>query len=317
MEENELYEYYPACGEADEIIDITMPAYQHEKYIAQAIESVLKQRTKYKYKLIIGDDKSTDNTRNIILEYQKNNPDKISVLLWKKNSFSMGLRNGLYLQKKCKAKYIATIEGDDFWISADKLERQIDFLENNPDFSGCTHNIVKVDDNNNFLHRNYTIFPYRYEHIYTKEDAKNFRLASQTASMVYRNFGADWSEEEWEKYSKCNANGDVKKCVLCGMHGDIYYMRDIMSAYRSVFDKGTSYTASLSKSKKLVQGYFNRRAITDYIYSEYGEKCYIEQLWADQWTGCKTRLMESFTLENFSNLLKMIREYFDLKKKYG
>ncbi len=316
MESNDYFEYIPATDDEEETVGILMPVYQHENYVGQAIESVLMQKTKYKYKLYVGEDCSKDRSRSIILDYQKKNPDKISVILWKKNSYSIGMKNGAELAKKCHAKYIAHLEGDDFWIATDKLEKQIDILEHNPEYYGCTHNIVKVDENNRFLHKNYSVFPYRCEHIYTKEDAKNFRLPSQTASMVYRNFQDEWNENMWNKFLNCKANGDVKKSTYCGMLGNIYYLDEIMSAYRCVFNKGSSFNASLTTNQKIMQGYFNRRAITDFLYDEFGEKCYIEPYWADQWTGCKTRVAMKPSLENIENVVLMFKEIFNLRRHY-
>ena len=317
MDTNEFYDFIPATDEDEEIVGVIMPVYQHEKYVGQAIESVLMQKTKYKYKIYIGEDCSKDNSRQIVLDYQKKNPDKISLMLWKKNSYSVGKKNGGELARKCRAKYIASLEGDDFWIATDKLEKQIDILENHNEYYGCAHNIVKVDENNCFLHRNYAVFPYRYEHIYTKEDAKSFRLASQTASMIYRNFQRDWNDSKWNKYLNCKSNGDVKKSVYCAMLGDIYYISEIMSAYRCVFNKGSSFNATLSTNQKIMQGYFNRRAITDYVYDEFGEKCYIEPYWADQWTGCKTRFVLKPNLENLRNVFLMLNDKKDIDRIYS
>ena len=126
--ENEFFTYIPA-REKEFDIDILIPTYQHEKYIAQAIESVLMQETKYRYRMVICEDCSTDGTREIVLGYAEKYPEKIALLLWKKNSRSVGLKNAQTGRRLCNSKYYIGLEGDDYWLSRKKLEKQTSFLE--------------------------------------------------------------------------------------------------------------------------------------------------------------------------------------------
>ena len=113
-------------------VSIAMLAYNHEKYIVDAIESVLMQRTSYTYKIIIAEDFSTDNTRKIVLDYQKKYPKKIKLILQDKNVGAN--QNNVDLLTNLEGIYIAALEGDDYWTDPLKLQKQIDFLENNPEY---------------------------------------------------------------------------------------------------------------------------------------------------------------------------------------
>ncbi|HEX9927582.1 MAG TPA: glycosyltransferase, partial [Pyrinomonadaceae bacterium] len=120
-------------------VAVFMVAYNHARYIAQAIEGVLMQETDFPFKLFIGEDCSTDETRNICLSFKEKYPNKINLILNEKNLG--GAPNALNVYKVCfeYGDYVAMCEGDDYWTDSRKLQRQIDFLEANPDFSVCFH----------------------------------------------------------------------------------------------------------------------------------------------------------------------------------
>ena len=110
------------------------------------------QVTTFKFKIIICDDCSSDNTQNIIKRYKKNFPDRISLILRKKN---LGYQKSiLYALKGCDTKYTAILEGDDFWTDSNKLQKQVDYLEQNPDCSLCTHWIQAKDEASQGISKN-------------------------------------------------------------------------------------------------------------------------------------------------------------------
>lgn len=109
-----------------------MLAYNHENYIAQAIQSIMDQKTDLPYELVIGEDFSTDNTRAVINEFKERYPEKIRVL---ENATNLGMHdNFLNTIFSCRGKYLCMCEGDDYWINPDKLNLQYQFLEANPDY---------------------------------------------------------------------------------------------------------------------------------------------------------------------------------------
>lgn len=114
-------------------VSIFMLTYNQEDFIAQAIEGVLMQKTNFLYQLVIGEDASTDTTKRICEAYAAANPEKIKLLPSSKN---LGLINNfIRTYKECDGKYIAICDGDDYWTDPLKLQKQVDFLEGNPDFS--------------------------------------------------------------------------------------------------------------------------------------------------------------------------------------
>lgn len=130
-------------------ISIFMITYNHEKFIAHAIESVMMQKTSFPFELVIGEDCSTDNTRKICLEYKEKFPDKIKLLLPQKN---LGVKeNCKYVLSQCDGDYVAWLEGDDYWTDKDKLQTQVEFLEKNNDYALCFHKEVIVDENDEEL----------------------------------------------------------------------------------------------------------------------------------------------------------------------
>ncbi len=124
------------------LLSVRMSTYNHEPYIAQAIEGVVKQETEYPFELIIGEDFSTDRTREIVLEYQKKYPAIIRVIAWNKN---VGMRkNGRQTISMCRGKYMAICEGDDYWISSQKLQIQIAAMEKHPELDFSFHSAYRL-----------------------------------------------------------------------------------------------------------------------------------------------------------------------------
>lgn len=126
--ENNLSMKTTNLGIEEVVVTVAMITYNHESFIAEAIEGVLMQRTDFNYQLLIGEDNSTDRTREIILDYMKCNQDIIHLLPQEKN---LGMiPNFIETLKACNGKYIALCEGDDYWIDPDKLQKQVDFFRN-------------------------------------------------------------------------------------------------------------------------------------------------------------------------------------------
>jgi len=119
-----------------------MITYGHEKYVGESVESILMQETNFDFELIIADDCSPDNTEEVIKNIIKNHK-KGHLVKYTKHSVNKGIMpNLLFALEQCKHKYIAMCEGDDFWVTTDKLQKQVDFLEAHPDY-GLVYTHVK------------------------------------------------------------------------------------------------------------------------------------------------------------------------------
>lgn len=120
-----------------------MITYNHEAFIAQAIESVLVQKTDFPIEIVIGEDCSTDNTREIIIRYASLRPNIIRPILHDKN---VGLTaNSVATIAACRGDFVAIIEGDDYWTYPSKLQRQVQWLESNSGANFCFHNVDVVE----------------------------------------------------------------------------------------------------------------------------------------------------------------------------
>jgi predicted O-linked N-acetylglucosamine transferase (SPINDLY family)/predicted SAM-dependent methyltransferase len=242
-------------------VSILMITYNHEEFIAQAIDSILAQEVDFDYEIVIGEDCSTDQTRQIVIDYQKKYPDKIRLLL---PEFNLGmLPNFVSTYKACQGQYIAVLEGDDYWISPDKLSKQVDFLDGNLDFSICFTNALLFWEDK---HRNPQIFSQGQAQVSILEDLLRCNFIS-TPTVMYRN-GLIQDFPEW--YIK-QSMGDWTSYILLAEHGKIGYIDEIMSAYR--IHKGGVWSSKdreyqLTETIRMLQGireYFSGKRKKEYL----------------------------------------------------
>lgn len=120
-------------------LSICCITYNHELFIAQAIDSFLMQKTNFDFEIVIGEDASKDATRSILLKYQQQHPDKIRLLLHDRN---IGMIPNFYQTlSACTGEYVAICEGDDYWIHENKLQIQTDWMDAHPEFSFHFHRV--------------------------------------------------------------------------------------------------------------------------------------------------------------------------------
>jgi glycosyltransferase involved in cell wall biosynthesis len=131
-------------------ISVWITTYNHKQFIAEAIESVLMQQTTFTYEIIIGEDCSTDGTRAIVQHYQRQHPDKIRLFLPTANLGMIPMTKASYAL--CTGRYVAWLDGDDYWTDPSKLQKQVDFLETHPAFSFCFHRVLLLNQLQNTAH---------------------------------------------------------------------------------------------------------------------------------------------------------------------
>ena len=221
-------------------VSIIMLVYNHEKYIAEAIESVINQKTDFDFELLIGEDCSTDNSRRIIEKYEKKYPNIIKVKYWGKNIGMNG--NGFYLLKNATGKYIAALDGDDYYTDEYKLQKQFNFLEKNPEYSCVYSNVCCVDKEGKEGGSGINKYPIKDEGEYSFEMIKKLKLIGQASSSMYINFYKVLDEKVLSLMEDCKCNGDHKIGLVLACIGKIYYMKDIMTCHRVIF-KGDSWSA--------------------------------------------------------------------------
>ena len=124
-------------------VSIYCTAFNHEAFIRDALDGFLAQKTDFPFEVLVTDDASTDGTTGILRTYQEKHPDVIRFFHQEKNLFSQGIN--IYeavMYPNTRGQYVAYCEGDDYWTDPEKLQKQVSFLDANPDYSACVHNSV-------------------------------------------------------------------------------------------------------------------------------------------------------------------------------
>jgi glycosyltransferase involved in cell wall biosynthesis len=205
-------------GKHMELLTVVLLTYNHEKTIARAFDSILEQKTNFDFDIYVLEDCSTDYTAEICREYKEKHPDKIKLFLNEKNlGVTENFKQGLL---KIRSKYFAFLEGDDYWCDENKLQKQVDALEQNSDCTLCGHNTLCNDTRN---HKKYLRVKGPGQKIRTKYTVKD-NFAVHPSSRVYRNI-IDLT--------------DVPLCMVLDSNiyllyltkGNLFYIDKVMSVY--------------------------------------------------------------------------------------
>lgn len=225
------------------LVSINCITYNHERYIADAMEGFLMQETDFDFEILIGEDCSTDNTREIVEEYVKKHPDKIRLITSEKNVGGRG--NSRRLEKNSRGKYIAMCEGDDYWTDPLKLQKQVSYMESNPNCTLCFHSAEIVRENKRktgTIIRAYnktTVCP-------TEDIIIGGGGFCPTQSIIYPKVLMDNPPEFLLKAPV----GDYPLQLLVASHGEAYYIDETMSAYRTGVK--SSWTQRISTREKIL-----------------------------------------------------------------
>ncbi|HEY2343288.1 MAG TPA: glycosyltransferase [Chthoniobacteraceae bacterium] len=214
------------------LVTVSLITYNHAPYIEQAIRSVLAQRTNFPFELLIGDDESTDGTREIVQRFAAENPDRIRLLLHSKsnnvdyrgrptgnNNFAQNIRSA-------RGKYIANLDGDDYWTHRDKLQRQVDFLEKHSEYAVCFHRNAVVDEHDARLDVPSSI-PVA-KQTYVLAEYLELQFLPWTCTLLSRR-GLFGEFPDWYLQSPV---GDFPVNVMNALHGDFGFIDAEMAAYR-------------------------------------------------------------------------------------
>lgn len=249
---------------SDPTVSVCMITYNHEKYIAQSIDSVLMQQTDFPVEIVIGEDYSSDRTREIVVDYQQRYPDKIRALLSTENlgKYTRCAQLNLVRNiKACRGRYVALLEGDDYWTDRYKLQKQVDFLKSRPDCSYCFHNVVKTFENEKGQEYP-TQFPSLNVITGLEDILKTFYTS--TLSIMFVN-GLITEFPKWYYYL---AFGDWSLGILLAEHGKIGHIDECMGVKRS--HPGGVWTSKhvIKKCESFIDGY---RTFEKYFNVEYGQ----------------------------------------------
>jgi len=212
-------------------ISVIFTTFNHEKFIRQAIESVFSQKIDVPFEMLLCDDASSDKTFEIIKEYKKITNIKMAVFTRKHNS-NHPTKNIYYLISKAKGKYLAFLEGDDYWVDYHKLKKQYGFMESNPEYSACVGDIICVDEEGLDLKRNAKeMYPHCIDGAYSFDDFRTGLAPGHHSSLFMRNsFGKQYKI----LYTANNVMADYTLLMLNLIDGKIFQMPDKLSAWRIV-----------------------------------------------------------------------------------
>jgi len=225
----------------DVMVSIVIPIYNHEKYLQKAINSVLMQKVNFKYEVLIAEDCSKDNSRQILERMSKDFPDYVHVYYRETNYGAEKNFEDLY--ERMQGKYYIVLEADDYWIYEYKLQKQVEFLEQHKDYLAVAHNTIVVDENSDEI-------PIRYPECMHEEysiiDYTKGVLPGQTATILFRNYF---------KESLFNYNitpvpypGDRRRAFFIVANGKVKCIQSKWSAYRSIKAYGTSFSATCKRN---------------------------------------------------------------------
>ena len=212
--------------------------YNQERYIRAALEGILAQETTFPFEVVIGDDASTDGTRNIIEEFAARYPDQVRLSCRENNPGDEGIENILLGLEMCRGEYIATIDGDDYWTDSGKLQRQADLLDAHPDYPMCFHNCrLEYEEGDR---QSWDLCQPLQRDSVTAEDLLEQKAAVQTSTIMMRRKLAselrDWPPE---------LLNDWFVGLVASRSGPIGYIDRVMSVYRQ---HPSSYFSSLSRA---------------------------------------------------------------------
>jgi glycosyltransferase involved in cell wall biosynthesis len=271
-------------------VSVLTITYNQEAYISDALEGILMQETDFDFEIVVGEDCSTDRTREVLLAYQQKYPDKIRLLLHDRNMGAQ--RNFQVALAACRGEYIAFCEGDDYWTDKHKLQRQVAIMDANPNASMSFHraHFVTADGTvtgvSNELETQY---------VFTIEDVIRKDWFILSCSMFFRR-----SKFEIPSWWPEVTNGDYAIHLLCALKGEILFSAEVMGAYRkhgsglsdtvlkvefgtnsliSLLDRFNAYTSY--KYDGLVRG--KKRRLNDRLVEEFAYKILESQNWSEYW----------------------------------
>ncbi|MDD5929202.1 MAG: ATP-grasp fold amidoligase family protein [Spirochaetales bacterium] len=212
---------------------VVILTYNLEKYIREAINSVLNQKTSYQYKILIGDDCSSDGTQEILKEYAEKYPGKIEIRISDKNLGCLGNSNRLFDGLQCE--YFSLLDGDDVWLDENHLQKQIDFLESHKEYSMCAANTQYLKDNKP---AEFLIDKELLDKTYTFDDLIKNQIpyfhpsTTMFRNTIFINGLPECYKNAVDTFENCALRGDDFRRIQHLETGPVYIMSDLLSYYR-------------------------------------------------------------------------------------
>jgi glycosyltransferase involved in cell wall biosynthesis len=260
---------YPNNVTKDPLVTVHIQTYQHAEYIRDCLDSILNQKTEFSYEILVGEDESTDGTREICIEYAKKHPDKIRLFLHSRANNVPKLNkpseffNITYNRFSARGKYLASCDGDDYWIDSLKLQKQVEVLENYSSCMAVCTNFRICDINKKIIKEKRYDFPEDSLPKFAFKNLLNYRVTTRTLMVMWRN--CPKAIEQYAEFSSVPL-GDKVIILLMAQYGDIKYIDDITAVFR----KGSGfYTPNRKK-----QAYYREVITWSHLYKYYQSTCF-------------------------------------------
>ena len=244
-------------------LSIHIITFNDAKNIGRALESALSQEVNFDYEIVVGDDGSSDGTRDILISFQQRFPGRFQLLLHDRNFGDKGKQNFVKTLEACRGEYVAMLPGDDYWTNPLKLQRQVDFLDSHPTYSTCFHNVLEVDESDPSHSR-----------LMCEEDQPSVLGLEQmlvanyipTCAAMFRNrlFGTlpEWFYRGFP--------GDWFLHILNAQHGPIGYINEVMAVYRRQAGGAWSTLGPEQRMLHIIQAY---ELIDEHLKGRYRDVC--------------------------------------------
>ncbi len=222
------------------LVTIISLTYNHELYIRQCLDGFLMQKTNFNFEVLIHDDASTDNTANIIREYEEKYPEIIKPIYQTENQYSKG--GGIihkFLLPRSKGKYITMCEGDDYWTDPFKLQKQVDFLEENPEYGMVYTDAMSYNQITGQKREMKT------SQVNTVEDILTYNKVYTLTTCFKKQLMEDYIKEISPNLPKFPF-GDYPMWIYFFSREKLYYLSGYTAVYR-VLDNSASHRGNIDK----------------------------------------------------------------------
>lgn len=246
------------------IVGIT--TYNLEKYISEALDSVLNQKTNFNYKVIVADDCSTDRTLEILHKYKDEYPDILEILTTSKNMGSLANSNRIFNGLQCE--YFAFLDGDDYWVNSNSLQKQVDFLDNHKEYMMCAGNTQYL---RNGLLEDFVIGKSELNKSYCFDDYVNKKMpfvhtsAILVRNKIFINGLPRCFIDAVDSFENCALRGEDFRRILHLEKGPIFVYDEVFSVYR-IHDKGMWQGSSRTKQ------FIESTIVMNFYMKYFGEK---------------------------------------------
>lgn len=203
-------------------VSVCMVTYNQEQYIAECLDSLVNQQTNFEFEIVVGEDCSTDGTRAIVQKYVEKYPNLIIPLFYEENIGA--IENIKKVYKKARGKYIAHLDGDDMALP-DKLQKQFDLLEANPDCTICAHDVDLIDAKSKYINT-------KYKKIEKKLDRLSFIKEGVSFCHSSKMFVNPLSEDFWDKLLTNKDIIDYEIHLESLRYGKFIYLNEVLGQYR-------------------------------------------------------------------------------------